>query len=179
MKVLGPTFPNLGIQQREWEPPGTLTWRPVGFYYRTSTGLGKQALGGYNKSFSTSPRRKDEWPQQRLSQTCLRVSRNLRHRPRLTVGCHGVRGTEYNSPGLALGQTTGREHSPTHQWKIGLKIYWAWPCLSKQDPDCPTVSPSPQEASISLLSLSIRGQTEWKPQSQKTSQSDHLNHSLV
>ena len=24
---------------------------------------------------------------------------------------------------FALGQTTGREHSPTHQQKIGLKIY--------------------------------------------------------
>ena len=28
---------------------------------------------------------------------------------------------------LASGQTTGREHSPAHQQKIGLKIYWAWP----------------------------------------------------
>ena len=25
---------------------------------------------------------------------------------------------------LAWGQTTGREHSPTHQQKLGLKIYW-------------------------------------------------------
>ena len=32
----------------------------------------------------------------------------------------------------------------------------------------PTVSLSDQEASISLLSFSIKGQTEWKPQSQKT-----------
>ena len=40
-----------------------------------------------------------------------------------------------------------------------LKIYWAWP--SKQDPDSPTAYPSHQNASISLLSLSIRGQTEW------------------
>ena len=30
-----------------------------------------------------------------------------------------------------------------------------------------------------LLSFSIRGQTEWKPQSQKTNQSDHIDHSLV
>ena len=40
-------------------------------------------------------------------------------------------------------------------------------------------SPCHQEASISLLSLSIRGQTEWKPQLQKTNQTDHLDHSLV
>jgi len=43
----------------------------------------------------------------------------------------------------------------------------------------PTVSLSHQEASISLLSLSLRGQTEWKPQSQKTNQTDHMDHSLV
>ena len=28
---------------------------------------------------------------------------------------------------LVSGQTTVREHSPTHQQKIGLKIYWVWP----------------------------------------------------
>ena len=46
------------------------------------------------------------------------------------------------------------------QQKIGLKIYWAWPYPSEQDPVSPTVSLSHQEASISLLSFSIRGQTE-------------------
>ena len=70
---------------------------------------------------------------------------------------------------LASGQITGTEHSPALQQKIGLKIYWAWPCPSEQDLVFPTVSLSHQEASISLLSLSVRGQTEWKPQSQKTS----------
>ena len=35
---------------------------------------------------------------------------------------------------LASGQTTGREHSPAHQQKIGLKIYWAWLCPSEKDP---------------------------------------------
>ena len=32
---------------------------------------------------------------------------------------------------------------------------------------------------LSLLSLSIRGQTEWKPQSQKDNKTDHMDHSLV
>ena len=68
---------------------------------------------------------------------------------------------------MASGQITGREHSPAHQQKIRLKIYWAWPCPSEQDPASPTVSLSHQEASISLLSLFIRGLTVWKPQSQK------------
>ena len=80
---------------------------------------------------------------------------------------------------LASGQTTGRDHSPAHQEKIGLKIYWAWPRPSEQDPVSLSVSLSHQEASINLISFSIRGQTEWKPQSQKTNQSDHMDHSLV
>ena len=41
------------------------------------------------------------------------------------------------------------------------------------------LSPSHQESWANLLSLSIRGQTEWKPQSQKTNQTDHMDHSLV
>ena len=60
--------------------------------------------------------------------------------------------------------------------KIWLKIYWAWPIRTR--PSFP-LSLSHQEASISLLSFSSRGQIEWKPQSQKTKQSDHMNHSLV
>ena len=39
---------------------------------------------------------------------------------------------------------------------------------SEQDPVSPSVSLSHQEASISFLSFSIRGKTDWKPQSQKT-----------
>ena len=56
------------------------------------------------------------------------------------VACYRVRDTEYGSActgafegshhylhylchSLALGQTTGREYSLTHQHKIGLKIY--------------------------------------------------------
>ena len=61
---------------------------------------------------------------------------------------------------------------------IGLKIYWACHCPSEQDPVSLTVSLSHQEASISLLSFSIRGQTDWKPQSQKPNQTDHMDHSL-
>ena len=38
---------------------------------------------------------------------------------------------------------------------------------------------SHQEASTSLLSSTIRVQTEWKPQSQKTDQTDHTDENLV
>ena len=48
----------------------------------------------------------------------------------------------------SLGQITGREYSPAHQQKIGLKIYWAWPHPSEEDPVSPTVSLSHQEATI-------------------------------
>ena len=43
----------------------------------------------------------------------------------------------------------------------------------------PTGKFSHQEAYISLLNFSIRGQTEVKPQSQKTTQSDHKEHTFV
>ena len=56
---------------------------------------------------------------------------------------------------------------------------FAWLCPSEQDPVSLSVSLSHQEASISLLSFSIRGQTDGKQQSQKTNQSDHMDHSLV
>ena len=42
-------------------------------------------------------------------------------------------------------------------------------------PNFPLVSLSHQKASISLLSLSIRGQTECKPESQKTNPSAQID----
>ena len=57
---------------------------------------------------------------------------------------------------MVSGQRKGREQSPTHQEKFGLKIYWAWPRPLEQDPVSPSVSLSHQEASISLLPLFIR-----------------------
>ena len=90
--------------------------------------------------------------------------------------CHYL---HYLQHSLASGQTTGREQSPTQQQKIGLKIYWVWPRPSEQDPVSSSVNLFHQESSLNLLSFSSRRQTEWKPQSQKTNQSDHMNHSLV
>ena len=53
-------------------------------------------------------------------------------------GCH------YPYQSLASSQTSRREHSPIHQQKIGLKIYWAWPCPPEQDPVLPTANSSGQ-----------------------------------
>ena len=55
------------------------------------------------------------------------------------------------------GQTTVREHSPDHQQKIGLKIYWTWPCPSEQDLNSPTVILAHQETSISIYPYPSEG----------------------
>ena len=49
---------------------------------------------------------------------------------------------------------------------------------TESDPAFPTASPSHQKACTNLLSSSIRRQTERKPQSQKTNQNEHMDHSL-
>ena len=67
-------------------------------------------------------------------------------------------------------------HPSTENW---IKDFRAWPCSSEQDTVSPSVSLSHQEASINVLPFSIRQQTDWKPQLQKTNQSDHMDHSLV
>ena len=67
-------------------------------------------------------------------------------------------------------------------WETELnwtELNWAWPHPSEQGSVSPTVSLSHQEASIRLLCLYIREQTEWKLQSKKTNQTDHRDHSLV
>ena len=107
----------------------------------------------------------------------LWASRSLRWRPGLAVACCRVGGTEFSSActgpfegghrylhylhhSLVSGQTAGREHNSTHQQEIGWMIYWTWLRPSEQYPVSPTVSLSHQEASKSLLSLSLRGQTD-------------------
>ena len=139
---------------------------------------------------------KEQWNSTRLTQTCSWVSRSLQQRRGLAGaycrfggaecssecmgffegGCHYP---HYLHDSLASGQIIGREHCPTHQQKNWLKTYWTWPHPSEQDPVSPSVSLSHQEASISLLSFSIRGQIEWKPQPQQTNQSDDMDHSFV
>ena len=46
-----------------------------------------------------------------------------------------------NNSFSASGQTTGREHCPTHQKNIGLKIYQAWPHPPEQNTDSPKPVP--------------------------------------
>ena len=168
-------------------------------YHRTTrnyTGLGKHTLRGDKQNLcAPGPRRKEQWPHKRLIQTCPWVSRSLQQRHGSVVACFKVRGTECSSgcrdllkevtiifitSTIVWPQVKQQEgNSPTHQQQIGWKIYWTWPHPSEQDPVSPTVSISHQEASISLLYLSFRGQTGWKLQSKKTNQTNHMDQSLV
>ena len=80
----------------------------------------------------------EQWPHKRLTQTCLWVCRSLWWRRGLAVACRSVGGTECGSAcigpfeggrhylhylhhSLVSGQTTGREHSPTHQQKMDYR----------------------------------------------------------
>ena len=113
----------------------------MGLDYRTSTGLGEQTLGGHEQN-TVCPRtleRRAATSQETEPDLPVSVQESLAE-GWVDSGLHGVRGTEYNSFGispfegshhychyfyhtLVSGQTTGREHSPTHQQKIGLAIY--------------------------------------------------------
>ena len=174
MKVLCPisVFPTWGIQQKDWESLGNPTWRPVGFDYRTSTGLEETETLGVHKQYpvhinvqsneeSSDPTR--DWD--RLDCECLRVLCGSVGQKRPAAGAGALAaavlgGTNWhksflevtNSPAIEpvdsrtefknSKQQTGWEHSPTHQEIIKLKIYWAWPCPPKQDSVLPTASPS-------------------------------------
>ena len=85
-RVLGPTtvFPVWGSGKGTENPQGIWHWRQVGFDYRTSTGLEKQILGVHKQSLVCNMTQGKEVTPQRLSQTCLWVSRNLHQR-------HGVK----------------------------------------------------------------------------------------
>ena len=141
------------------------------------------------------PRRKEQWPHKRLTQTCPWVSRSLRQRRGSAVACCRGRGTECSSACLGpfegvsiifINSTIvspqvkqqGRSTAPpiNGNWIKDL-LNMALPMRTR--PSFPFSQSPHQETSISLLSLSIRWQTEWKPQSQKINQSDHVDHGFV
>ena len=151
----------------------------MGFDYRTSTGLRHRHLEDTNKTLcAPGSRRKEQWPHKRQYQTFLSGSRSLWWRHGLAVVCSRVGDTGHGSAytghfegdthylhclhhSVGSGQTPEWEHLPINR-KLGKKE-------KKKN----------SEAAISLLSLYIRGQTEWKWQPQKTNQTYHMDHSLV
>ena len=123
-------FPNLRICQRNWEPPGNLTLKAKGLDYRTSTGLGKLTLGGHKQNLvQTRTKEKGEVTPKELESDllrgCLGVSSwgmGLWSGALNTTVLGAVVCWDYSYHRLASGQTTGREHSPTHQQIIEIKI---------------------------------------------------------
>ena len=110
----------------------------MGFDYRTSAGLGKQTLGGHKQNLVLTRSQKKGVVTPQETEPDLPVS--VQESPveaGSTVACCLVRGTKYNNAGVgpleggdlyphhswASGQTTGKEHRPAHQQKLGLKIY--------------------------------------------------------
>ena len=165
-KVLGPTtdFPTWGSGKGTENPQGIWLWRPLGFVTEHPRDLGNRLLEGTNKTLCTSgARRKEQCLHKRLNQTYLWVSRSLWQR-------HG----QYF--GFRPNKERMKPHPSTENW---IKTLLSMASAIRTRPISHTVSVSHQETSISLLSLFIRGKTEWKPQSQKTNQTDHMDHSLV
>ena len=164
-------------------------WRNM-IYQSYSTGLGIRLLEGTNKTLcAPGPRRKEQWPHRRLSQTCLWVSRSLQRRRGLTVACRGIRGTEYNSPGPSSfegvchypyhSSASGREHSPIHQQKIGWKIYWVWPHPSEQTQIPPQPVPPIRKCPQASYPYPSEGRQNGNHSYRKLNQIGHLFHSIV
>ena len=148
MTVLGSTtdFPTWGSSKGTENPPGIWLWRPVGFDYRISTGLGKQTLGGHKQNLVHTK------TQEKGAATPQETDPDLPECPGISGRGMGWqcllqgRGDEYNCyhhyhyHSLASGQTTGRKHNPTLQEKIGWKIYWAWPWEKAMAPHSSTLA---------------------------------------
>ena len=186
-------LPNLWIQQRDWESPGNLTlkfsriW--IHNFHRTG---GTETLGGHKQKLVCTRTQEKEAviPEENEPDFDVSVLESL---VEAWVNSSLQRGQGYwqqlswevqhagISPfgGGGLRTNYRREHSPNQEQKIGFKFYWAWTCPPEQDPVLLRANPSHQEACTSLLHTSIRGQTEWKSQSQKTNQNDHMDHSFV
>ena len=110
----------------------------MGFDYRTYTGLGKQTFGGHKQNLvgtriqekgAVTPQETDPDLAVNVQQSLVEVWLALASCRVGDIECSSVcmgsseGGHHYPYHISASGQTIGREHSPTHQQKIGLKIY--------------------------------------------------------
>ena len=162
--------------------------------YQNLHRTGKQTLEGHKQNLVCT-RTQEKGPHKRLNQTWPWVSKSLQRRLGLVVASAGLGALSVAMhawpfwrrlplsllpPTIVWPQVNNREgtqHYPSIENWIKVLLNMAWPITTR--PISPSVSLSHQENSISLLSFSIRGQADWKPQSQKTNQSDHVDHSLV
>ena len=174
---------------------GIWLWRPVGFDYRTYTGLGKQTLGGHKQNLA-------------CTRTQGKGAVTPQETARLACECPGVpgggMGWKWHAAGsgalsvavcawellkevaiifitstIVWSQVKQQGGSIAHfQQKIGLKIYWAWPPIRTR-PSFPHSQSLPSGSFHKPLTSIHQRETEWKPQSQKNNQTDHMDHSLV
>ena len=166
---------------------------PVGFDNRISTGQGKQTLGGHKQNLvHTRTQEKGEvTPQETEPDLPVSVQASpveawvesgllLGHRHWMQKSWHKpfwrrslLLPLLLPTFGLRANYKEGTQpHPTTENWIKGL-LGMALPIRARPSQSLPSGN------FHSLLSLSIRGQTEWKLQSQKTNQTDSLNHSLV
>ena len=151
-------------------------------------------LEGTIKTLCTPELRKNvQSPHKRLTHNCLWMSKSLQQRRESAVFCCTVRGTEWGSVcrGLFEGgchyihylhyslirSEEGTQPHPSKENCIKVLLSMSPPIRTR--PSFPYSQSLLTVASISLLSLPFIGQTEWKPQSQRTIQIDHVDHSLV
>ena len=141
-----------------------------------------------NKTLCTpGPRRREQWPQNRLTQTCLWVSRSLWQKPWPAAGSEALSAAvhawdllkEVTNIFIAfaiLWPQVKQDHLSKENWIKDL-LSMAPPIRTRLS--FPLSQSLPSGSFHKPLILSTRGQTDWKPPSQKTNQSDHMDHSLV
>ena len=95
-KVLGPTtdFPTWASGRGSEKSLGIWLWRPVGYGYRTFTGLGKQTLGGHKQNVVHTRTQQKGAVYPKETERDVHVPRSLQQRGGLTVACCGVSGTD-------------------------------------------------------------------------------------
>ena len=96
-------FQAWGFKKGTGNPQGIWPWRPAGFDYNTSTGLGETETPvlewKYKTLHASRLRRKEQWPHRRLSQNYLLVLEGLLWRHGSTGAHHRDGGTGSCSPG--------------------------------------------------------------------------------
>ena len=173
-------FPNLGIRQRDLEPPGNLTLEANGVWLQNFHRTGKtDSWRAQRKScVYQDPGERSSGPTRHAARcacecpevSCGSVSQQWpatesEALPTTVLGASACWHTSFwrRSPlppllltqfGLRPNYREGTQPHPSQ--KVGLKMYWAQSCPPEQDPAFPIANSFHQEASTSLLYSSIR-----------------------
>ena len=185
MSRLHNRFPNLRVQQRNWEFSGNLTLKASGIWLQDFHRTGKQRfLEGTNKNLvCTRTQKKGAMtPQETETDLSVHVRKSLEEAwvdSSLPWGQIHWLQQSWDAQPADISPLEEVAITPTIVWpqaklqggntvpSISIKLdsrftkHGPW----EQDPVFPTASPSHQEGFTSFLSPSTRGQREWKPQS--------------